>query len=183
MAYTFEKQHQIVRGLVNQTALATALADPNPSTAFNPFADASSNNPATLAAIGGSGVFDSVSSLRTVSLTARGPTLSLPGGDIEASIGTDYRIQSIETQTTYPGLSADNTGRLRRSIAAAFGELRVPLIGESNALGFARRLELSVGARHERYSDIGNASASTHSGTSLTLVPEVFRYYRVSGRC
>jgi iron complex outermembrane receptor protein len=158
LGYTFEKQHVRQHGQVNQSALAAALADSDPATAFNPFGSASNNNPTTLAAIGGDGVFNSVSSLRTVSLTAMGPTVSLPGGEIEATIGAEYRVQNIETATAQPGGSTVSSGRLSRDIRSTFAELRVPVIGESNETAFARRLEFSMGARREDYSDIGNAT-------------------------
>jgi iron complex outermembrane receptor protein len=169
VGYTFEKHHFTQRGQVDQSALSAALADSNPATAFNPFGDASNNNPATLAAIAGATVYDSVSSLKTVSLSAAGPTLSLPGGDIEANIGAEYRIQGIETVTAQPGVSPDTSGSLSRNVRSVFAELRVPLIGDGNELDFARRLELSMGARHEDYSDIGAAT-----------VPKVGLYWSIS---
>jgi iron complex outermembrane receptor protein len=169
VGYTFEKQHLRQHGQVNQSALDAALADSNPATAFNPFGDASSNNAATLATIGGDLVYDSTSSLRTISLTATGPTVPLPGGDIEATIGAEYRIQDIETETAEPGASPVASGTLSRDIRSAFAELRVPVIGESNQFGFARRLEFSMGARREDYSDIGSAT-----------VPKAGLYWSVS---
>ncbi|MFL6604431.1 MAG: TonB-dependent receptor domain-containing protein [Steroidobacteraceae bacterium] len=160
IGYAFEKQRLRQHGQVNQSALAAALADSDPATAFNPFGDASTNNPATLAAIRGDAVYNSTSSLRTISLTAMGPTLSLPGGDIEATIGAEYRIQAIETETVVqPGLSPAASGRLGRDVRSAFADLRVPVIGASNELRFARRLEFSAGARREDYSDIGGATS------------------------
>ena len=114
-------------------------------------------------------VYNSTSSLKTISLTAMGPTVPLPGGDIEATIGAEYRIQGIETVTANPGSSPITSGQLSRDIRSAFAELRVPIIGESNELGFARRLELSMGARREDYSDIGSAT-----------VPKVGLYWSVS---
>ncbi|MFZ8258198.1 hypothetical protein ACO1KT_14930, partial [Staphylococcus aureus] len=59
---------------------------------------------------------------------------------------------------TLPGLGTDYSGLLSRRIFATFGELQIPLIGEGNAMEFARRVELSLGARHESYSDIGSAT-------------------------
>jgi iron complex outermembrane receptor protein len=169
LGYAFEKQHLRLHGQPNQAALAVALADSNPATAFNPFGDASNNNPATLAAIAGDSILNSASSLRTVSLTAMGPTISLPGGDIEATVGAEYRTQGIETTTTQPGVNPLATGSLSRNIRSAFAELRVPVIGESNELGFARRLEFSMGARREDYSDIGTAT-----------IPKVGLYWSIS---
>lgn len=158
LAYTFEQQHEIVHGLFDQSALDAALADPNPATAFNPFGDASNNNPATLAAIGGSGVYRLSSNLKTAAITARGTPIGAPGGDVETTHGAEYRIQNFSSIVTLPGLGTDYSGLLSRRIFATFGELRIPLIGEGNAMEFARRVELSLGARHESYSDIGSAT-------------------------
>jgi iron complex outermembrane receptor protein len=169
VGYAFEKQHLRQHGQVNQAALADALADPDPATAFNPFGDASSNNSATLAAVGGDFIYDSASSLKTISVTAMGPTVALPGGYIEANLGAEYRIQGVETVSAQPGASPASSGHLSRNIRAAFAELRIPIIGEANEFRFARRLELSMGGRREDYSDIGNAT-----------VPKVGLYWSVN---
>jgi hypothetical protein len=47
--YAQEKENQFSGGQVNQATLAAALADAGPATAFNPFADGSNTNAATLA--------------------------------------------------------------------------------------------------------------------------------------
>ena len=156
VAYTFEKQHEVEHGLFNQAALDAALADPNPATAFNPFGDGSNTNSKTLASISGSGLYDSVSSLRTANLIAKGPTLPLPGGDVEATVGTEYRIQSLQTIISQPGIDPVDSGRLHRAVIAGFGDLRIPIVGEPNELGIAKRLELSAGVRSEHFSDVGS---------------------------
>ena len=46
--YAQERENQFNGGQVDQAALAAALADPDPATAFNPFGDGSNTNPATL---------------------------------------------------------------------------------------------------------------------------------------
>jgi outer membrane receptor protein involved in Fe transport len=158
LAYAFEKQHQIQRGLYDPSALSAALADPDPATAFNPFADASANNPRTLAAIAGSGLFESNSNLKTASLTAAGPLLAVGGGTIEASVGAEYRYQSIDTLIADPGVPPVVSGDLSRNITGLFGELRVPFVGETNALAFLKRLELSVGVRRDSFSDTGSGT-------------------------
>ena len=167
--YTFEKQHEVQTGLLNQIALAQALADPDPATAFNPFVDAANNNPATLAAIGGRLFFDTTSTLKTLNFRAVGPLLSLRGGDLEANVGAEYRVQDFQTTTVSPGPFTVGTGDLSRNVRAAFGELRVPIVGERERIDWLRRLELSVGARHETYSDLGGVT-----------VPKVGLYWSLS---
>lgn len=158
VSYTFEKQHQLQHGFYNQEALDAALADPNPATAFNPFGDGSNTNPQTLAAIAASSLYESMSTLKTANLTARGAAFALPGGDIEATLGTELRIQSFESSSALPGTDTFNSGRLSRHAFATFGDLHIPIVGERNELRFARRLELSIGARREDYSDVGSAT-------------------------
>ena len=158
LGYAFEWQRAVGRGLYDPLALSTALADPSPATAFNPFVDASNNNPATLGAIEASDFSHVESTLKTASLGVAGPLGALPGGEIQASLGAEYRLQGI-TVTHVQGSTIDDSGSLGRRIGSAFGELVVPIIGENNELGIARRLELSMGARFEHYSDVGSATS------------------------
>jgi len=62
------------------TALAAALADTDPATAFNPFGDGSHTNPITLKTLATGGRFYTDSRLRTADVTADGPIGHLPGG-------------------------------------------------------------------------------------------------------
>ena len=157
--YTFETQHEVQHGLVNQIALAQALADPDPATALDPFGGA--NNPATLAAIGTSALFQSSSSLFTVGATASGPVLALPGGEIVSTLGAEFRDQSLDLYTTSPTPTPGYQARtdLGRHIASGFGDLRIPLLGTDNAVPLVQHLDLSLGARYEHYSDVGGATS------------------------
>jgi iron complex outermembrane recepter protein len=158
VGYTFETQHFIQHGSFNQTALDAALSDPNPATAFNPFGDATNNNPATLASIAGVVSHQSVSTLGTTGITATGRTLRLPGGDLEFSLGAEYRIQKFHSTDVVPGAGITGTGGLSRNVRAEFAEVRIPIVGESNQIDWVRRLELSLGARYEDFSDVGGAT-------------------------
>jgi len=117
--YTFERQHVTQSGSYNAEALDAALSDPNPATAFNPFGGASSNNPATLASIAGVSRQESVSTLRTLGLTTAGPLIALPGGDLELSVGAEYRIQDFNTTFFSPHTAAVSSGDLSRNIIRA----------------------------------------------------------------
>jgi outer membrane receptor protein involved in Fe transport len=157
-AYTFERQNVVQPGSFNPTALDSALNDSNPATAFDPFGGQSNNNPATLAAIGGDLRALSKSSLRTAGFNATGPVISLPGGHLELSFGAEYRIQDFSIVTQVPHASPVDSGELSRNVKSEFMEMRVPIIGDENALSFARRVELSLGGRHEDFSDVGSSS-------------------------
>jgi outer membrane receptor protein involved in Fe transport len=170
LGYTFEKQHQRQYGHVSQAALNAALADPNPATAFNPFGDGSHTDAATLTAISSVALYDLDSSLKTVGVTAAGPVFPLPGGNVQATVGADYRLQSfndlLSDATPQGGATRDSYDR---RVAATFGEFRIPFVGADNALPFVRRLELSLGARYEHYSDVGGVG-----------VPKVGMFWAVS---
>ena len=158
VGYTFERQHSIQHGDFDQAALTAALSDSNPATAFNPFGDASSNNPATLASIISAESIQSTSTLGTTGITATGPALSLPGGDVELSLGAEFRIQHFSITYTLPGAGNESSGNLRRNVSAGFAEVRIPIVGDANQFEAVRRLELSLGARHENFSDVGGAT-------------------------
>jgi iron complex outermembrane recepter protein len=157
VGYTFEKQHFTQQGEVNQSALTTFLANSDPATAFNPFGSAAANNPTTLAAIRGNAYFESDSTLKTINLSVTTPAISLPGGETHTTVGSEYRIQSFDTLSLFPGESND-TAALGRRISAEFVETRIPVIGDNNRMWFARRLEFSAGMRHEGYSDVGSVN-------------------------
>ncbi|HET9391226.1 MAG TPA: TonB-dependent receptor [Steroidobacteraceae bacterium] len=157
LAYAFEEQLESVYGLADQAALDAALADPDPATAFNPFVGGAENNPATLAAIRRTGLFTLNSNLKTVCVTGVGPLGWLPAGAVQLTAGAEYRDQVFDTLTTEatPSPGYDPHSGLGRRISAAFGEMRVPLFGTDNERALARQLELSLGLRHEHYSDLG----------------------------
>ncbi len=187
-ALAFESQHEIQHGQVNQDALDAALADPNPATAFNPFGDGPHTNPATIASIAGVVNYRLQSMLKTVSATAIGPLFNIRGGAVEATLGAEYRDQTLGTELLYPTpeLNAAPRDDLGRRIGAAFAELRVPLIGTANQARFARRLEISLGVRGEHYSDIGSAGIPKlgldfSPGANLNLRGTWTRSFRAPG--
>lgn len=139
--------------------LNTALADTNPATAFNPFADGGATNPATLALI--SAPYRSRTGYRVRSLNAEasGPLFSLPGGDVRLALGGEYRSERFEFftlsySTSLSGSISAQAGN--RRVKAAFGELLVPIVGNENALPLLQKLQLSFAGRWEKYSDFGS---------------------------
>ncbi|WP_244906814.1 TonB-dependent receptor [Caulobacter flavus] len=145
----------------NSTALAAALADSNPATAYNVFGAAGSTAAATRAAVTGwfgtNGRFDAVST----AIRADGPLLNLPAGVAKLAVGAEWRSERYR-QTSISFLSGtrptttDTAFPGTREIAAAYAELHAPLIDEAmNVPGF-RSLALAVAGRVERYSDVGS---------------------------
>lgn len=157
--YGFEDIDQLNSARPIAAALSAALADSNPTTAFNPFADGSSTNPATLASIAGTQLFASQSSLASATATASGPVFTLPAGDLYVALGGEHRRQEFDTfiQTATES-TAFLTATSEREVTAGFAEVRVPLFGQANSIAGFRALNLSLAARYERYSDFGDTT-------------------------
>jgi iron complex outermembrane recepter protein len=156
--YARENEIEHTTGLVNFNALYAALADPNPATAFNPFGDGSNNNPSTVQAISASNRFYIDSQIRSADLATDGPIAHLPGGAVKLALGAEQREQLFSSLYPVTALNPIPPTDLSRHVTAAFGEITVPLFGKDNGAAGYRRLELSVAARYEHYSDFGAAA-------------------------
>jgi iron complex outermembrane recepter protein len=157
MSEAIEKQNVSVTNLPDLQALNAALADPNPTTAFNPFGDGSHTNPNTLTAIRGVSRFKMTSTLRAASVTADGPVAELPGGALKVALGMEYRNQSFESSQTQSLLYAPYSSALGRHLWGGFCEVIAPLIEPAQSSVGLRKLTLSVAARRESYSDSDGA--------------------------
>lgn len=105
--------------------------------------------------------------------------LSLPGGDLGIAIGGEVRRETqlddrdarLDGTTVFTdsvsGLtygsdlvgtspSPDTSGR--RTVAAAYAELAVPVVGRDMRVPLVRSLELQLAGRFEHYSDIGSVA-------------------------
>lgn len=108
-------------------------------------------------------------------LKFNGPAFSIPGGDVRMAAGVEYStfennyvlsdaITTCSTETTPTAARctlayrADpiRSGSASRKVIALFGEVHVPLVGAENEMSFIRRLNLSLAARWENYSDFGS---------------------------
>lgn len=140
---------------VNPIALALALADPDPATAFNPFGDGSSTSDATLNAIRAVQRNHATSTLWEGNLLADGPLFDLAGGATRLAVGMDYRSEDLISDVTYTGLPsfANDIGR---DIFAVFGELTLPLLARERGAGKSPLLSMSLAGRNEHYSDFGD---------------------------
>jgi iron complex outermembrane receptor protein len=143
---------------LDQLAAATLARGTTPSTAFNPFG---ANDPAVLARINPDYLQRSWASqrLRELQVKADGPIWSLPGGEIRAAFGFDYRgEQAKQLQTAGPMTSARLTVRddnVNRNVASTFAELNVPLFSDRNARPGLQALTLSLAGRSDYYDKYG----------------------------
>ncbi|MFN7110066.1 MAG: TonB-dependent receptor domain-containing protein [Brevundimonas sp.] len=170
LAYAEERGESGVSNRLNTAFLNEALgvtAD-NPATPFkatvdgyfNPFGDGAANSAAVLDFIG-SGYVDGLDRSRnaTFNLMADGPVARLPGGVVQVAVGGQVRRETFASRTesltaAVPVLSVAPDAE--RTIAAVFGEVRIPLIGEGNRRPGAERLEVSIAGRFEDYDDFGS---------------------------
>ncbi len=97
--------------------------------------------------------------LLVINASFDGVLFEAPGGKVRAAFGGQFRRDTFEqyTVTAFAGTPLAPFERsLSREVYAAFGEINVPLIGAHNNHEFGKRLEFSIAARYEDYSDSGS---------------------------
>jgi len=134
-----ESMHWEGHNLVDFVALDQRLNSSDRTTAFNPFGDGTGNTAATLAAIRRVQYERAVSNVDAVNLVIDGPLPDLFSVTPRLALGVDSRYESLNHDMTHSPYD--------RRIAAAFSELSLPV---------SRRLDFSVAARYEKYSDFGS---------------------------
>lgn len=141
----------------NSAAMNAALADPNPLTAFNPFADGSYTNPETLARIRADSIFETQSDLRSAGVTADGRLWGVGDRNARLALGVEVRKPSFESMLRSPTGLATNAS-FEREVRSGFAELVMPFVGTSNSRPGMRALDVSLAGRFEDYSDFGSAT-------------------------
>jgi outer membrane receptor protein involved in Fe transport len=144
--------------LADAAALAAALADPDPATAFDPFGDGSFTNPATLDAIRKDYRLWSAAGIESTSLVADGPLFRLPGGEAKLAVGVERREETLDHDVPDPTDPSDRTipQSYVRHVDSLFSQLVLPLAGKPHSPQGAPGLELSLSGRYEHYTDFGN---------------------------
>jgi iron complex outermembrane receptor protein len=150
---------------VNTARLALALADSNPSTAYNLFGDGPSTNPATIDSIRGYTKNDYYGVVWSATLRADGPLFHLPAGDLRLAVGGDYHEDRYGygatisyTSTLTPTVTPPTPLLSVRRVKGVYAELRVPVFGGDATLAGFHRLDLSAAVRAEDYSDFGRTT-------------------------
>lgn len=155
----FTRNHVVADSFTtNTTAQAAALAGTTTATALDPY-DLAKTNPSVLQGILADDFGISTQQLWDNRLIAAGNLFKLPGGSVKLATGTELIWQNI---TTGVGVSPEGTHiytdrkTYNRYVEAAFGQLLVPIVGDSNALPAISALTLSVAGRFDHYSDFGS---------------------------
>ncbi len=91
------------------------------------------------------------SRLWSLDVAADGSLMSAPGGDVRLAVGGHVRREEFLDENPV------NPGQLERDIAAIYAEALIPWIGATNRRTGIDRLELTLAARYEDYSDFGRA--------------------------
>ncbi|WP_369061871.1 TonB-dependent receptor [Caulobacter sp. 73W] len=161
--HSMSRGFQDRKSVLNNAALTAALRSTNPATAFNPFGDGTfnrTNNAALLDIIDANRATWGTNIAQDFSLRADGPLFSLPAGQVRMAVGAEYHDntfkQTLEaTNVLASGEATYKVIRNDRQIKSLYGELFVPLIGGENALPGVAKLDLSLAARRETFSDFG----------------------------
>ncbi len=166
-------------------ALIASVNLSNPVLAFNPFSDGSNvNNRAILEPLIGPFkpelTYDN--ELWSADIGLDGSLFELAGGAVKLAAGISFRHESLFTVNglLFPPTTEED---LSRDIRAVYAELFVPLVGHANSRPGLQRLEVSLAARHDDYSDFGS-SANPKLGVlwsplqSLTLRGTIGTSYR-----
>jgi iron complex outermembrane recepter protein len=151
----YDKERLLRTNDLNPERVAAALTEPNAERALNPFADERGNDPHVLASlITGTARSDYWTEAQQALAQARGPLFRVPAGPVEAVVGGEWRDEYVKYDIAPP---ADMSGSHRRSVSAAFAELRLPLVPTSAKVPAMQELALIVSGRFDSYSDIGDS--------------------------
>jgi len=158
-------------GINNTAALNALIAAGN--TNFNPFANVPVN-PFVRDRVFGENRQRNTTTLTDFVIKADGPVFTLPSGEVRGAIGGEfvrlegaYRNAGTTTRldNTYV---ATYTGDKTRDVQSLFGELFVPVVSPDMNIPFVQRLDLSLAARYENYSDFGE---TTNPKVGITWEP------------
>ncbi len=142
-----EDAEQWTDNLVDFARVLQALNNPDPNQALNVFRPGPAASPEVLRSlIAAPRVENFATDASQASAFASGSVLDLPAGPLTASLGGEWRKESVQFD------SALNS--FEREVGAGFAEVKVPVLGERN-LSVPRTLELSIAGRFDNYTDFG----------------------------
>lgn len=160
--------------MISESRLRERLALNTPN-AFNPFGGPGANSEEVLDAIRLDTWREGTTTLSVYDAKIVGPLFDLPGGTVQMATGVAYRLEGYEDHRDQASnnddviaLSQTSDSSGDRNVKAVFAEFYVPIFTEANAIPGFRRVELSLAARTENYSDFGT---ETKPKVGLTWSP------------
>lgn len=159
-----ESREHVIRQQFDRTAggaLINALASSDPKSAFNPFGDGTGNSSAVLSSLMVPYDARYTSGYASANVKLDGDLFSLDAGAVKLAAGAEFRTERYKSAidiayTAHAPTSSRVNGD--RRVKAVFSELYVPLVTEANSRPGVRRLELSMSARYDNYSDFGSTT-------------------------
>jgi outer membrane receptor protein involved in Fe transport len=172
-AISVASYHDRIEGspLVDQAALALALADSDPKTAFNPFGDGSFTNPATLEKLRVDALLDRQTKLRSATIAANGSLGRWFDREVRIALGGEVRRERLDSLGLPSAVTLVNW-QDKRTVYAGYAEVLVPLIDQSHKRFGVESLRLSIADRYEHYSDFGGLPTPRY-GLNWSPVPGV----------
>jgi iron complex outermembrane receptor protein len=181
LARSGTKSHALSQ-TINGNAVNAALADTNPATSLNLFCDGSRftcNNPATLAKIRAFNDRNANYAMVDGGVKFDGPLFELPAGTVRLAVGGEVHHDEMDyfenrnnsTPDNSTVFHIDNSSRKPvRTVRSVYAEAQVPLIGNASSMEYMKRLDLSLAARSDDYSDFGR-STNPRVGLDWTVGP------------
>ncbi|MGV7207564.1 TonB-dependent receptor plug domain-containing protein [Oxalobacteraceae bacterium A2-2] len=153
---------------INQALAIKAAADGS----FNPTGVGAATNAALLAQIGNYVTrYYAQHTLKDGVVKLDGPLFGMAGGQARAAVGVGVRREEMDGLTSAGAAGAavsPYTSSGSRDDKSVFGELYFPLVGEANARPGIKRLDVSVAARYDNYSDVGSTT-NPKAGATWTV--------------
>lgn len=144
----------------NSAQLNTLLQSSSPATAIDPFGGRTSD--ATKVLLEDWELrYKARQYIWEINTKLDGPLFTLPGGDVKIAVGGVHRQEFYDGFTTTGRIGFSESKLAQdglRKVWSAFGELFVPIFGEENGRAGLRRLDISLSARHDSYSDFGSTT-------------------------
>jgi iron complex outermembrane receptor protein len=166
---------------INQALAKSAALDGT----FNPTGIGAATNAGLLGQIGNYVTrYYAKHTLKDATVKLDGPIFGLPGGSARAAVGAGFRSEAMDGLTS-AGPAGDTSvapyaSSGSRDDRSVFGELFLPFVGTANQMPGVKRLEVSVAARYDRYSDVGGTT-NPKIGANWT-VADGFKFRLSAGR-
>jgi len=149
----------------DNAAIQAALDATNPGAALNPFVDGPAGAQATVQPL----FFDRRQKLigQTTSANAflRGPLAEVPSGAINVVLGAEFDRNTLQTDVfSNPTQPSASYTHYQRENYAAFGETRLPLVGNRDRQDSADILAVNIAARYDHYEGFGGKTTPQFGG-------------------
>jgi len=174
-----DKNYVHVTGMVNTNHLRAALGQTVTGTLpgqgayskpanipyFNIFCDATvyqCNSPITLNYINALRFYDQHIDIGETGINLDGPVFDLPGGQVKAAIGADYRtdhyvrVDTVNFNTYTTNVFDNPREGAGYDTYAFFAQVNIPIVGEANRLPLVEAFNIEAAYRLDHYYDQGN---------------------------